>query len=160
MSETNIDQFNEVTGEVFAHLYENFPIPVLLRPELFGIEEHLEGEYDSWNGVTTGATPISKDEIIFGHTVQWLIDSGYLTSGRLPAGSMPEVRTYFDRARLTAKGLEVLNAIPENLTQREPIGQRLAEATKSGGKEILRSITTEALALGVQIAARTAGFPS
>ena len=41
----NIERFNEITGQVFACLYESFPLPITLRPKLFGIEEHEGGEY-------------------------------------------------------------------------------------------------------------------
>ncbi|MNG30984.1 hypothetical protein D3C84_1167130 [compost metagenome] len=59
---------------------------------------------------------------------------------------------------LTAKGLEVLNAVPDSLAQRTSIGEQLAEASKSGGKELLRSITTEALGIGVRLVMKGAGL--
>ncbi|MNR50332.1 hypothetical protein D3C85_1698370 [compost metagenome] len=65
---------------------------------------------------------------------------------------------HFTKAVLTAKGLEVLNAVPDSLAQRTSIGEQLAEASKSGGKELLRSITTEALGIGVRLVMKGAGL--
>ncbi|WP_370599570.1 hypothetical protein [Pseudomonas nitroreducens] len=156
MATRNIDEFNEITGKVFALLYEAFPLPIGLRPTAIGIEEHEPGEYDPVSGKVSGRTPVTEEEIVFGHSVQWLEEAGYLTSIRGQSQGYP--RLYFAESRLTAKGLEVLNAMPDNLTKRESIGQQLAEASKSGGKELLRTITTEALGIGVQLGAKAFGL--
>lgn len=157
MAAKNIDEFNEITGKVFARLYEAFPIPVLLQPSDFDIDEHAEGDWDH-HGRFVGGEPLTSEERMFGESIRWLEESGYLTFGPGNPGEQDEDRTHFQRSRLTAKGLEVLNAIPPNLTKREPLGQQLAAASKSGGKELLRTITTEALGIGVQIGAKALGL--
>ncbi|BCG24333.1 hypothetical protein TUM18999_25240 [Pseudomonas tohonis] len=149
----NIERFNEITGQVFACLYESFPLPITLRPKLFGIEEHEGGEYSPELGETLGVEPQSAEEILFKHSVTWLIQAGYITAKK------PDYdRHFFAEARLTAKGLEVLNAIPKTLTKREPLGEQLAAASKGGAKELMRTITTEVLGMGVRLGLKTIGM--
>ncbi|TGC68902.1 hypothetical protein C9F00_16275 [Salmonella enterica subsp. enterica serovar Wilhelmsburg] len=57
MASTHIDQFNEVTGQVFGKLYEAFPIPTLLNPASLGYPEHEIGQYDPVTEVTGGVSP-------------------------------------------------------------------------------------------------------
>lgn len=153
MAAKNIERFNEITGQVFALLYESFPLPMALRPKLLGIEEHEGGEYSPELGEVLGVEPQSADEVLFKHSITWLVQAGYIAS------KTPDYdRHFFAEARLTAKGLEVLNAIPENLTKREPLGEQLAAASKSGAKELMRSITTEVLGAGVRLGLKAVGM--
>lgn len=152
MATSNIDQFNEITGQVFAHLYQAFPIPTELRPSSIGLLEAAPGDYDHESGIVSGAEEKSHAEMVFKHSVDWLIRTGYLTCRQYPGSDV------FEAAVLTAKGLEVLNAVPGSLQQKASIGEQLAEASKSGGKELLRSITTEALGIGVRLVLRSAGL--
>lgn len=149
----NIEHFNEVTGQVFACLYESFPLPLALRPKLLGIDEHDGGECSPEIAEALGVEPQSAEEVLFKHSVTWLIQAGYISAKPPSYGSY-----FFAEARLTAKGLEVLNAIPENLTKREPLGEQLAAATKSGAKELMRTITTEVLGVGVRLGLNAAGM--
>lgn len=82
--------------------------------------------------------------MFFRHTVKWLITNDFLSA-------MPYIQSAsFGDAVLTPKGLEVLSSVPESLSVRQPIGERLAEATKAGAKEVLRSVASEAISLGVR----------
>jgi hypothetical protein len=152
MATSNIDQFNEITGRVFAHLYQAFPIPTDLRPAVIEIQEASRGDYDPILGTTSGQEPKSQEEQLFVHSVEWLRQTGYLTAERYAMSD------HFTKAVLTAKGLEVLNAVPGSLKQRLSIGEQLADASRSGGKELLRSITTEALGIGVRLVMKGAGL--
>lgn len=152
MSSRNIDRFNEITGLIFGRLYEAFPLPIRLRPELIGIEER-EGAVEGLQEAEALCVEVQSEEVIlFKHSVTWLIQAEYLHSTHGDHGS-----GHFDEARLTAKGLEVLNAIPTALTKREPLGEQLVAASKSGGKELVRSITTEALGIGVRLGMKALG---
>lgn len=153
MSTRNIDRFNEITGLIFGQLYEAFPIPIGLRPKLIGIDERPGAVEGAAAAATLGLEEQSKDEVLFKHSVTWLIQAEYLVCGDHLHGS-----TYFANARLTAKGLEVLNAIPTALTKREPLGEQLVAASKSGGKELVRSITTEALGFGARLGMKAFGI--
>ncbi|MNF86137.1 hypothetical protein D3C84_685640 [compost metagenome] len=156
MELTNIDEFNLMTGKVFARLYESFPIPAYLSPTELGIPVSKGGEYDPETGTTIGEEPPTCGELIFSHSVQWLIETGYLTCGSLPAGCMPSLRTHFPHARLTAKGLETLNAVPSNLKS-ESLGRQIASASKSGSLELLRMAVAEALGIGAKVFGRYIG---
>ncbi|MCY1432372.1 hypothetical protein D9M71_483650 [compost metagenome] len=150
MATSNIEQFNEITGQVFALLYEEFPLPIALTPHSVGLDTDRAPKQNA----TTGEMiypEISTDGEMFMRTIEWLASAGYLTCSS-------DRRWHIGNAVLTAKGLEVLNAIPEKLTKREPIGRQLAEASKSGGKELLRSITTEALGVGVRLLLKGSGL--
>lgn len=153
MSSRNIDRFNEITGLIFGQLYEAFPIPIGLRPRLVGIEEREGAVEGAATAAALGLEVQSDDEVLFKHSVTWLIQAEYLVSGDHQYGS-----TYFQSARLTAKGLEVLNAVPPALTKREPLGEQLVAASKSGGKELVRSITTEALGFGARLGMKAFGM--
>ncbi|MCY1303819.1 hypothetical protein D9M70_535450 [compost metagenome] len=152
MTTSNIDQFNEITGRVFAHLYQAFPIPTDLRPTVVGIEEASPGDYDPVTGTSIGQEPRTHEEQLFAHSVEWLCRTGYLTAERYAMSD------HFTKAVLTAKGLEVLNAVPGSLKQKSSIGEQLTEASKSGGMELLRSITTEALGIGVRLLMKGSGL--
>lgn len=158
MGSTNIDEFNLMTGKVFACLYEAFPIPVYLSPAELGIPVGKEDEYDPETGLSMGAEPPTYGELIFGHTVQWLIETGYMTCGPLPPGSMPNLRTHFPNSRLTAKGLETLNATPDSL-KAESLGSQIASASKSGSLELLRMAVAEALGIGAKAFGSYMGMP-
>lgn len=153
MSTRNIDRFNEITGLIFGQLYEAFPIPIVLRPRLIGIEEREGAVEGAGIAAAMGVEAQSEEVILFKHSVTWLIQAEYLKSTHYDIGS-----GYFDSARLTAKGLEVLNAIPTALTKREPLGEQLVAASKSGGKELVRSITTEALGFGARFGMKAFGI--
>lgn len=155
MSSRNIDRFNEITGLIFACLYEKFPVPVDLHPMLFGIKETPGGAECAAVAVALELDPQSEDEIFFKHSVRWLIEAGYLASAEYSYGS-----THFGDSRLTAKGLEVLNAVPTALVPREPLGEQLVAASKSGGKELVRNIATEALGVGVRLSMKAFGIDS
>lgn len=158
MESTNIDEFNLMTGKVFAILYEAFPIPMYLSPAEFEVPVGAEGEYDPVTGELTGSEPPAHEELIFAHTIQWLIDTGYMTCGPLPSGCTPSLRTHFPNSRLTAKGLETLNAIPDSLKS-ESLGSQIAAASKSGSVELLKMAVGEALGIGAVAFGRYMGIP-
>lgn len=85
-------------------------------------------------------------------SVIWLADTGYI---KMTGSSSNE---FFDLI-LTEKGLQILKAIPSSLTHQSlPLGKQIAAAVKSGAKETLRSLVNQALATGIKIATRSAGF--
>lgn len=134
MSISNIEQFDEVAGKTFATLYESFPIPIdLPLREYTGVEgvyaNQEEGE-------------LTHQARLVMSTLEWLQESGYV---------MAEVRPDIglDRCVLTAKGLETLKVIPDSLTT--PLGERLKDAVKQGGVEIIRTLVSQAFSVGATI---------
>ena len=144
VTEPNIDRFNEIAGCVLAHLYQSFPIPAKLKPSSIGLKDLGPDDYATISLATVITAPDDSEAMFFRHTVKWLISNGFLTA-------MPYIQSdSFGDAVLTPKGLEVLNSIPESLSAKQPIGERLTEATKTGAKEILRSVASEAISIGVR----------
>lgn len=142
---SNINQFDEYVGRVFGILYESFPVPtdlnigdVLGVPDLYN-SSGLPAEMDNEANIAV-------------YSVIWLASVGYL---KMTQNSSNE---FFDLI-LTEKGLEVLKATPSSLTHQSlPLGKQIAVASKSGAKEILRTLVNEALSVGVKIAVRSVGF--
>ena len=105
--------------------------------------DHFVEAAKAWNEECQMDLP-SKDAEIFIATAQWLIRAGYIHGEVSPY-------THVSDAVLTAKGLEVLNAIPKSLVAGPSLGEQLAEAAKEGGKETVKGLVNEALGLGARI---------
>lgn len=144
MSTSNIEKFDEVTGTVFAILYGRFPLQKpLMIADIVG-DENVTREFQPGFFTPT-------DECMFAYSsINWLIESGYITA-------KPRSYESFTDAVLTAKGLETLKAIPDSL--QPALGKQLNEAMLSGSKSVLRSIGSQALSVGVNIALKAAGVP-
>lgn len=143
MAAPNIERFNELTGLILAHLYERFPSPVDLYPSMFGIQAP-EPRPKGPAGMMM-VPEQTADEVFFVSTATWLAEAGYISSPRTGYGySLPD-------ARLTAKGLEVLNAFPAPLTVGPTLGEKMLDASKSGAKVVLSGAVTEALGLGARL---------
>jgi hypothetical protein len=123
----NIDQFNQITGQVLAELYEVFPRKITLSAKELGegLNTNFHFAYDS---------------------ISWLQEHGYFNS---------ELKTYdgeFLASVLTPKGFAVLNAVPDSLEAKESYGDLLANAAKDTiveqGKKGLGELAAKAIAYG------------
>lgn len=141
MAVSNIERFDELTGRVLAALYAAFPMPVALVPEKFvgkawGVDNF------------TGALVASEETEFFTATVTWLAEAGYL---RYQEADSVKVSGYTGVV-LTAKGLELLKAIPDSLGG--SFGERLREAAAAEGREGLRALVSQVLGTGVALLLR------
>ncbi|MBV4520841.1 hypothetical protein KVG88_12265 [Pseudomonas sp. SWRI74] len=137
MAVSNIEKFDDITGKIFAELYQSFPLPQALLAEDF-VEKAVQ--FDEQVG-----TEVPTDETeFFIATATWLMQAGYITCKTYPYVGI-------DNAVLTAKGLEVLKATPESVSSKSTIGEQLAVSAKEGGKEVARGLVSEAFGLGVKI---------
>jgi hypothetical protein len=146
MAVSNIEKFDDIAGRILAELYERFPVATVLSTEDF---------MDSgthWDD-TLGMEVLDDDGTFFISTATWLINAGYLSGS-------PFQKLFIENAVLTAKGLEVLKAIPDSLKGGASIGERLADAAKEGGKETMRGLVTEALGLGARLISPLVGLTS
>ena len=128
MSNSNVNKFNEITGAVFAKLYENFPLPTPLLAQHFCEVVTVEDDF-------MGEVP-SEETLFFCATIQWLQREGfiYYRSEHIFGAS---------DAGLTNKCFELLKKTPTSL---EPsIGDQLTEAVKSETKEGLRTFASALL---------------
>jgi hypothetical protein len=95
----NITEFNTIVGAVFAELYPVFPVSKPLDP--YGVL----GVFGPSNGAV-----LERRVEVFGHTVRWLLNEGYIWSSTL--GWHPPSLLV-----LTEKGLRVMNAVPEGVSR-------------------------------------------
>lgn len=139
----NVDFFNRFTVIFLEHLYSEFPTPIdidvnQLATELLdeNVEERLG--YKLLDSVD--------------HAVNFLADEGFIVHGgtNLEGG-------VFTQARLTAKGLAVLNSIPDALSDRETLISRMRQSLRGGvreaGAEVVRQLVQYAFTSAVAITA-------
>lgn len=141
MAVSNIERFDELTGQVLAALYAAFPMRSRLITEKFVTKAwHVDN--------FTGALVASEETEFFTATVTWLAEAGYLSYQELD----PMQVNGFAGAVLTAKGLELLKAIPDSLGG--SFGERLREAAATEGREGLRSLVSQVLGAGISLLSR------
>ena len=89
MTASNIERFDELTGEIFGKLYTCFPIPT-----------HLQSRHFIAGNIWNNPIPQNPERVeaikMFYATVRWLASTGYLT--------YKETRDGIEEAVLTAKG--------------------------------------------------------
>ncbi|WP_433770875.1 hypothetical protein [Pseudomonas putida] len=135
MTVSNIEMFDDITGKIFAALYQSFPMPSYLS-----VDDFVDSatKFSEKHGMEI-STP---EAAFFIATAEWLIDAGYLTGTTYPD-------LYVEKAVLTAKGLEVLKAIPDSVSSKASIGEQLANTAKEEGREAFRGLVGQALSIGV-----------
>lgn len=134
---SNIDRFNDCTARLFAMLYQEFPFKVNLN-------------YAQWLGDEHGGE-ITMDDLEFCKaTVHWLQEAGYITTGQ-------QSRYLITGVGLTAKGLEVLKAVPESVDAKQSIGESLIEYGKGESVRTATSLISTALTEGFKIMVRLHG---
>ncbi|MFR0675706.1 hypothetical protein ACLUUI_18175 [Enterobacterales bacterium AW_CKDN230030176-1A_HGKHYDSX7] len=138
MTISNIQKFDEITGQVLGALYESFPVPRHLL-----IEQFVEDGYTF--DVLMSMDVANERGSFFIACIKWLSEAGYLSFKEQSNGNG------LLNAVLTAKGLEALKAVPTSLTDSPSLGDQLIDATKSGTKSILGSLAGEVLSVGSRL---------
>ncbi len=140
---SNMERFDQLTGAVFAHLYDAFPEPVPLDAFSFLDKIAPDGqEADAQHEQAFNAPEF------FVYTVRWLAETGYLTHRK----HSEQIPLTFEECVLTAKGLEVLKSVPASISTSESIGQSLQKAAKNGALDTVKQLASEALSTGVHLA--------
>jgi len=113
----NIQEFNTITGLIFAQLYRAFP--TIEDIDRAGIAKTMGVGSDNWSkhDLPSGR---SFDEVL-GYTIGWLKDEGFIR----PYGAHPSQNVV-----LTEKGLAGTNAVPSGL--KESLGTELRKAVQEG----------------------------
>lgn len=146
MTISNIKRFDEHTGQILGALYVSFPVPRhLLLKDLF--PEGLSA--DDFLGFDI---PNESGEFMFA-CIDWLAESGYLRFKEKVQA------TGYTECVLTAKGLEVLKAIPDSLSTESSLGDQLVDATKTGAKGLVGDLAGQALSIGVKFVSNHFGLP-
>lgn len=152
MAASNIDQFNEVTGAIFAHLYQSFPTPAdvdsmvigIVTPDFVTTDRVNEIQYGGFNALTLDEQ--RKVEFLF-YTAMWLARAGFI---RYESKGKFELHY----VTLTLEGLELLKAIPQSLGP--SLGDQLIEAAKGGVTGKLKEITSELISKAVILGVKAA----
>ncbi|MGU5652243.1 hypothetical protein [Aeromonas allosaccharophila] len=145
---SNIERFDTIVVLALAELYSSFPVPRYLASSKFIVTEdgeHIDGLTPEEEGLLFDEDPYLNDpyfkrkQFAF-ESLRWLVEAGYLHG-------IPAAHDGIRNAVLTAKGLEVLKAIPDCL--QGSLGERLVEAVKADSREVGRSVLGQIIALGV-----------
>ena len=138
---TNMERFDLLTGAVFADLYESFPEPVILDPC-----DYLKQIAPEDQDIDSQRELRSQAVEFFSYTIDWLAQTGYLTH----SAPIHKDFSIYEKCVLTAKGLEVLKALPDRLSGKT-LGSQLQEATKAGIVDSVKSLTGKALGVGASM---------
>lgn len=147
MTASNIERFDEITGQVLGALYEQFPVP----RRLF-IKDFVQDGYTMDDQLGMEIPNDTGDFVLA--SIAWLADAGYLRYYEEVHGMG------FLASVLTAKGLEVLKATPASLQVGPSLGEKLVDASKGGTKEVLRGVVGEVLSMGARLASGQFGIPT
>lgn len=125
---SNIELFDRLVGNIFADLYESFPIPRKLSEQDYSMHYGDDGF-----------------EEFFKATLRWLSSAGFidLNTGYNHLGPYS--------ATLTNKALEALKIVPDSLASQESLGERLTKATRDGFFDQARSLTGQVLGFGARL---------
>ncbi|MDD3770490.1 MAG: hypothetical protein PHV10_07785 [Sulfuricurvum sp.] len=133
MALKNIELFDLYVGKIFVELYEHFPIRTTLSPcDMTGMEVDEE------------ALDHPKQCYIFHDTMVWLQESGYVKYAK------GDIYAFHDVV-LTARGLELLKAVPDSVQSKSGIGDKLSFIAKKGGDEALKNMVNTLLSMGVRM---------
>ncbi|MCZ3385069.1 hypothetical protein O3S68_22610 [Kosakonia sp. SOY2] len=137
----NLDLFNQQTAEIFAVLWENFPVPQVITYEKFNAA--LPDDYfDQLNSPEMKA--LSQLRCVVEGTFTFLDENGYIKYET-------DYQTYFRDVRLTEKALAVLNKKPEALDGNETMGEKVINAVKDGTPSVIAGAVTNLLTFGVNL---------
>lgn len=123
----NIEIFKEISGLALAQAYDSFPLKISIRPsdlslalsdDLWDESQRLIAE--NHHEYVRNRSPIG----LAAPTVQWLVESGFLSCERYHDGE-------FSGVSLTAKGLE-------SIESQEGAGEKLVKAAAGLVKEELK----------------------
>ncbi|PTA87871.1 hypothetical protein CWM66_24760 [Kosakonia sp. H7A] len=137
----NLELFNQQTAEIFAVLWDNFPVPQVITYGKFNAA--LPDDYfDKVNSPEMKA--LNQLRSVVEGTFTFLSENGYIQYET-------DYQTYFRDVRLTEKALAVLNKKPEALGGNETMGDKIISAVKDGTPGIIASAVTNLLTLGVNL---------
>lgn len=137
----NLDLFNQQTAEIFAVLWENFPVPQIINYQKFNAA--LPDDYFDQLNSPEMKTLNQLRSVVEG-TFTFLGDSGYIQY-------KTDHQTYFHDVRLTEKALAVLNKKPEVLAGNETMGDKIISAVKDGTPGVIAGAVTNLLTLGINL---------
>lgn len=142
MASSNIERFDQLVGEVFASLYDSFPVSKKLHAADFA--RAIEGSSDTDDEMRDRVLEIDD---FFEASISWLRQSGYIYFD-----GQESCPTAFYGCVLTAKTLAVLKKEPSSLAAGTSLGSALKKATRDGVSATIKTLTSEALERGARLA--------
>ena len=121
----NILEFNQITGLIFAQLYEAFPIAEDI--DKARVAKAMGADNQNWPTHVLKSGLTLNDMIA--HTIGWLNREGFINAN----GSHPA-----ERVVLTTKGLTAMNVTPAEL--KHSIGTELKQVAGKGGSANLSAV--------------------
>ncbi len=137
----NLELFNQQTAEIFAVLWDNFPVQQVITYEKFNAA--LPDDYFDQLNSPEMKTLRELRSVVEG-TFTFLSENGYIQYET-------DHQTYFRDVRLTEKALAVLNKKPEVLGGTETMGDKIISAVKDGTPGVIAGAVTNLLTLGVNL---------
>jgi hypothetical protein len=150
MAKTNIERFDEMSADILAFLYDGFPIPSDVSPEVAGLTTVKYLDHDPVTEVSTTIGEHDPETEFFNSTLEWLVQSGFISKRSAPVNRQVYV--------LTPSGLQSLKHVPKPSLGAETLGEKLSAATKAGTKHAASEILNQALSIGAQLIIRGAGL--
>lgn len=137
----NLGLFNQQTAEIFAVLWDNFPVPQVITYEKF----HAALPDDYFDQLNSPEMKILNQlrSVVEG-TFTFLSESGYILYET-------DHQTFFRDVRLTEKALTVLNKKLGALGGNETMGDKIISAVKDGAPGVVAGAVTNLLTLGVNL---------
>ncbi|SAQ58017.1 hypothetical protein [Klebsiella oxytoca] len=137
----NLDLFNQQTAEIFAVLWENFPVQQIIYYEKFNAAQP-DNYLNQPNSPEMKA--LDKLRSVVDGTFTFLGENGYIHF-------KTDFHSCFYEVRLTEKALAVLNKKPEALGGDETMGDKIISAVKEGTPGVIAGAVTNLLTLGVNL---------
>lgn len=119
----NQHAFNRAVADVLANLLDEFPNEVRLLD--------LNKAYPDADADTIQ---------LYASTIEFLAREGFITARRVSSNA-----PLYGNMGLTLRGLTVLNAVPESVTDKETWGDKVKAAAKFGGKETVSAVIPQLL---------------
>ena len=136
----NIELFNLTVAEVLGMCYENFPERIDIKYSV--IADKVLGYYDI-HSIDDQPAFLTQLIDICTATITWLEQAGFIwVKGRN--------NDNFYRVTLSSKGLELLNLVPDSLTN-VSIGESFIKGTKSVAKETVLAAIKLVLSEGTKL---------
>jgi hypothetical protein len=129
-----MDAFNEYASKIFDFLYTEFPKESEIRLSRF-----------------VGVLDDNYNPKVFTGTVAFLKREGYLVHQDIKMDGADRI---YPETVLTAKGLAVLNAVPDSVQGSESIIQKIRTGIKAGGGEAGKAAMQSFIAHGVGLLVR------
>lgn len=147
MSQTNIERFDEVAAKVLTALYERFPQPVGLDPNIIGMmDEHPE---QNELGEIIHSEEWHELDLFIHWTAKWLAEEGYLSNR---SGMMSSSFT------LSAMGIKSLKHVDQPEIGSETLGEKIKNASTEGSRAVTSKLMDQFLSIGATVLTKTMGL--